>query len=347
MGRDHDPVDTLLEAILGYRITQAIHVAAKLRVADMLVDGPQASERLAQEAGAHPETLHRVLRALATAGIFEETSDGRFALTPVSALLRSDIPGSLRGAAVFFGHHWHWEKWGGLAHAVTTGVPPGGVASPASFAEVAARDPESAIIGNEGMTSLSGPVNSAMVAALDLSTIRTLVDVGGGHGAMISAILHANPALRGILFDIPSAIEGARPQIEAAGLAERCQLIGGDFFEKVPAGGDAYIMKWIIHDWDDERSVAILRNCHAAMTDGGRLFLVERVLPAQVERSPRPGQEPAFADLNMLVLNGARERTEEQFRALLDAAGFTLIRIISTPPPMAHSILEARRTVVS
>lgn len=343
MAPEREPVNALLEAIMGYRVTQAIHVAAKLRVADMLAGGPQPSTTLAQLTGAHPEALHRALRALVNVGVFEEMGDGRFALTPVGALLRTGVPGSLRGAAIFFGHSWHWGKWGGLAHSVMTGVPPGGVPSPQAFSELAARDPETAAILNEGMTSLTAPVNAAIAAVFDFSAIGTLVDVGGGHGALISAILLANPGLRGILFDIAAVIDGAKPPIEAAGLIERCQLVGGDFFEKIPAGGDAYILKWIIHDWDDERSVAILRNCHVAMSGGGKLLLVERLIPGRVKSSATPGQEPAFADLNMLVLTGGRERTEDEFRALLEAAGFTLTRIIPTPPPWPHVIIEARR----
>ena len=342
MAAEQEPVSALLEAIMGYRVTQAIHVAAKLRVADMLVDGPQSSSTLAQLTGAHPEAVHRVLRALVNVGVFAEMDDGRFALTPVGNLLRTGIPGSLRGAAIFFGHSWHWEKWEGLAHSVMTGVPSGGVFSPGAFSEIAARDPEAASIINEGMTSLTAPVNAA-IAGFDFSAIGTLVDVGGGHGALISGILLANPRLRGILFDIPAVIDGAKPRIEAAGLIERCRLVSGDFFEKIPTGGDAYILKWIIHDWDDERSVVILRNCHAAMSDGGKLLLVERLIPKRVRSSATPGQEPAFADLNMLVLTGGRERTEDQFRALLEAARFKLTRIIPTPPPWPHAIIEAVR----
>jgi hypothetical protein len=342
MAAEQEPVSALLEAIMGYRVTQAIHVVAKLRVADLLVDGPQSSSTLAQLTGAHPEALHRVLRALVHVGVFEEMDDGRFALTPVGTLLSTGISGSLRGAAIFFGHSWHWEKWGALAHSVMTGVPPGGILSPGAFSELAARDPEATSVINEGMTSLTAPVNAA-IAGFDFSSIGTLVDVGGGHGALISGILLANPRLRGILFDIPAVIDGAKPRIEAAGLIERCQLVGGDFFQKVPAGGDAYLLKWIIHDWDDERSVAILRNCHAAMSDGGKLLLVERLIPERVTSSATPGQEPAFADLNMLVLTGGRERTEDQFRALLEAARFKLTRIIPTPPPWPHAIIEAVR----
>src|SRR5262249_20006396 len=192
---------TLLDAILGYRITQAVHVAAKLGLADMLADGPQPTAALARLTGADPDALHRLLRALADVGVFEQTADGGFALTPVGALLRSGIPSSLRGAAVFFGHRWHWGKWGGLADAVMTGVPPGGMPSPKAFSDRAARDPEAAAIINDGMTSLTAPVNSAIAGIVDFSGVGTLVDVGGGHGALLSAILLANPRLRGVFFD--------------------------------------------------------------------------------------------------------------------------------------------------
>jgi O-methyltransferase/methyltransferase family protein len=343
MAAGRELVSALLEAMMGYRVTQAIHVAAKLRVPDMLVDGPRPSGTLARLTGTHPEALHRLLRALVNVGLFEELDDGRFALTPMGDLLRTGTPSSLRGAAVFFGHRWHWERWAGLADSVMAGVPRRGVLAPGAFSELAAEDPEAAAVLNEAMTSLTAPVNAAIAGMFDFSTIGTLVDVGGGHGALLSTVLLANPGLRGVLFDIPAVIDGAKPRMEAAGLMERCQLLGGDFFEKIPAGGDAYILKWIIHDWDDERSVTILRNCHSVMSDSGTLLLVERLMPERVKSSAAPSQEPAFADLNMLVLTGGRERTEDEFRTLLDASGFVLTRIMPTPRPWPQVVLEARR----
>jgi hypothetical protein len=177
---------------------------------------------------------------------------------------------------------------------------------------------------------------------LDFSGVGTLVDVGGGHGALLSAILLANPRLRGVLFDIATVINGARSRILAAGLSERCQLVAGDFFDKLPAGGDVYILKWIIHDWNDERSIAILRNCHASMSAAAKLLLIERLIPERASLSATPGQEPSFADLNMLVLTGGRERTEQEFRVLLDAAGFMLTAITPTASPFSQVIIEAR-----
>ncbi len=332
---------TLLGAIMGYRMTQAVYVAAMLGIADLLEDGPQSSEALARSVGAPADTVHRVLRALASIGIFEETADGHFAPTPAGALLRSSAPDSLRAAAIFFGDHRHWEQWGHLIDSVKSGVPARGTFSDDAFAQRALKDPEGMAIFNSAMSALTAPVHAGVLAAYDFSAVKTLVDVGGGHGALIAAILTANSEIRGILFDIPAVIEGARTRIEAAGLSSRCRLEAGDFFKEVPSGADTYMLKWVIHDWDDERSLLILKNCRAAMSEGNRLLLIERVLPQRAQPTPSAVLAPFFADLNMLVLTSGRERTEEEYRRLLGAAGFKVTRNVPTPPPFPHGIIEA------
>jgi len=334
------PAATLLHLMTGYRAMQALYVAARLGIADLLKDGARGSEELARATGADARALHRLLRALASLGVFGEDADGRFAPSELGALLRSDVPGSLRAAAIFFGDERNWHAWGKLERSVMSGEPVRGPRGTQAFLEESARDPEGAALFNAAMTSLTSAFDAAVTAAYDFSRLGTLVDVGGGQGALISSILAANPALRGILFDIPPVIESARGRIGEAGLAGRCELVAGDFFASVPAGGDAYVLKWVIHDWDDEHSVAILGSCRRAMARDGRLLLVERVVPERVDQSADT-QGIVLGDLNMLLWTGGRERTAAEYRALLASAGFTLARIVPTATQL--SIIEGAR----
>ena len=324
----------------GYRAMQALYVAARLGLADLLQDGARGSEELARATGADARALHRLLRALASLGVFGEDADGRFAPSELGALLRSDVPGSLRAAAIFFGDERNWHAWGKLERSVMSGEPVRGPRGTQVFLEESARDPEGAALFNAAMTSLTSAFDAAVTAAYDFSRLGTLVDVGGGQGALISSILAANPTLRGILFDIPPVIESARGRIGEAGLAGRCELVAGDFFASVPAGGDAYVLKWVIHDWDDEHSVAILGSCRRAMARDGRLLLVERVVPERVDQSADT-QGIVLGDLNMLLWTGGCERTAAEYRALLASGGFTLARIVPTATQL--SIIEGAR----
>ena len=334
------PAATLLHLMTGYRAMQALYVAARLGIADLLKDGARGSEELARATGADARALHRLLRALASHGVFGEDADGRFAPSELGALLRSDVPGSLRAAAIFFGDERNWHAWGKLERSVMSGEPVRGPRGTQAFLEESARDPEGAALFNAAMTSLTSAFDAAVTAAYDFSRLGTLVDVGGGQGAVISSILAANPALRGILFDIPPVIESARGRIGEAGLAGRCELVAGDFFASVPAGGDAYVLKWVIHDWDDEHSVAILGSCRRAMARDGRLLLVERVVPERDDQSADT-QGIVLGDLNMLLWTGGRERTAAEYRALLASGGFTLARIVPTATQL--SIIEGAR----
>ena len=334
------PAATLLHLMTGYRAMQALYVAARLGIADLLKDGARGSEELARATGADARALHRLLRALASLGVFGEDADGRFTPSELGALLRSDVPGSLRAAAIFFGDERNWHAWGKLERSVMSGEPVRGPRGTQVFLEESARDPEGAALFNAAMTSLTSAFDAAVTAAYDFSRLGTLVDVGGGQGALISGILAANPTLRGILFDIPPVIESARGRIGEAGLAGRCELVAGDFFASVPAGGDAYVLKWVIHDWDDEHSAAILRSCHRAMARDGRLLLVERVVPERIDQSADT-QGMLLADLNMLLLTGGRERTAAEYNTLLASAGFTLARIVPTGTQL--SIVEGTR----
>ena len=226
-----------------------------------------------------------------------------------------------------------------MLESIKTGNPALGQLAPEGFLEMAVRDPEGAAALNDAMTALTGPLLASVTAAYDFSRFSTLVDVGGGHGALLMAILRAAPQLRGILFDIAPVIDGARSRIADAGLSDRCELIAGNVFDAVPAGGDAYVLKWVLHDWDNASGARILANCRAAMPPDGTLLLIERIVPPEASASPDT-VSTLLSDLNMLVLSGGCERTEEEFRSLLAAAGFRLTRVVPTATP--HGIIEAR-----
>ncbi len=338
---NESPPETLLRILTGYWPAQAVYVAAKLGIADLLQDGPQSGDALAQATRAHAPSLTRLMRALVGIGVCAEDADGRFTLTTLGACLQSEVPGSVRAAALMFGETLY-RAWGGLLHSVQTGE----VAFTHAFAmpiyQYFAQHPEAAAIFNEAMIALTTQVATAVVAAYDFSRFRTLVDVGGGHGTLAAAILKATPALSGVVFDLPRVAEGAKKYIEAVGLTGRCTVVGGDFFESAPGGGDLYILKSIIHAWDDERSVRILTNCHRAMAENGTLLLVERVLPAQLSPTDT-AQAVVLNDLNMLVTGGGYERTEAEFHTLFRAAGFRLTRLLSTQAIMGFSVIEGVR----
>ena len=330
------PPIVLMQMATGYVISQALYVAAKLKIADLLKDGPRTSTELAQAAGADERFLYRTLRALASLGVFAETEEGSFTLTPTAELLRTDVQGSMHAMVVWMNEPFHWRVYEEMLGAVKTGkLAFEQVFGMGPFPYFVA-NPEVAKIFDDAMTSFSLITAPAVAAAYDFSSVKKIVDVAGGHGLLISSILKSNPHLEGVLFDMPTVIEGAGRLIEEAGVTARCEKVAGDFFESVPGGGDAYIMKHIIHDWDDERALVILRNCHRAMTENGRLLLVEVVLP--------PGNEPSFGkimDIEMMLLPGGSERTEAEYRELFAAAGFQLTRVVPTASPA--SIIEGVR----
>jgi hypothetical protein len=328
------PQVALVNLTTGHWIAQAIFVAAKLGIADLLREGPRSSGDLAQAVGANPRALYRLLRALAGAGIFAEESDGRFALTPLAACLQADVPGSMRAWVLIMGEPWGFRPWGGLLDSVKTGQTAFDRVHGMGVFDFFVQEPEQGRLFDEAMTSFSGPEIAGILAGYDFSGIGKLVDVAGGHGSFLGTILQAYPAMRGVLADVPAVIEGARRHFQAAGLADRCEVVPINFFESVPAGGDAYMMKHIIHDWDDARATTILKNCHRAMSGKGKLLLAEMVMP--------PGNEPNFGkwlDVGMLIFTGGCERTEGEYRELLAGAGFRLTRIVPTPSPV--SVIEA------
>jgi len=324
----------MLQIISGFWISRGVYVIAKLGIPDLLKSGPKSAEELAEATKMHAPSLFRILRALASVGVLNSANGGRFAQTPVSETLVTDAPGSLRWFAVSELGQEHYPAWGNLMHSVKTGEIAFDNFFGVDIWKYFQQNPEDAAVFNDSMSSVTAATNEAILSLYDFSNFGTVVDVGGGHGGLITSILKRNPKVKGVLFDAPEVIEGARPKLEATGLAERCETVAGDFFKSVPAGGDAYVMKWIIHDWDDEKSITILRNCRSRMRANGRLILVDCVVPES--------DEPHFSkfiDLNMLVMTGGKERTAKEFEQLLGAAGFKLLRIIPTELPT--SIVEA------
>jgi hypothetical protein len=315
----------LYQFITGIWMSQAVSVAAELGVADRLASGPRSVDEIAQAVGAHGPTLYRLLRALADIGIFSELDGRRFALTELSELLRSDVPGSLRSWAIFVGQPFHLRSWTGFHESVRTGATAFDRAhGQDSFGYFAEHQGDGELF-NDAMTAASAQFIAPMVEAYDFGAFRSVVDVGGGHGALLAAVLAANTGVSGVLYDQPHVIAGAGTRIEEAGVADRCQYIGGDFFRSVPSGGDAYLLSNIIHDWDDDRSVQILANCRAAMNRDGRVLLGESVLPD--DATPHPAK---WIDLEMLVMSEGRQRTEAEYRDLFRRAGLRLSRVVPT-----------------
>jgi hypothetical protein len=308
--------------------SQALYVAAKLGIADLLADGPQPAAALAASTATHAPSLRRVLRLLASLGVFAEDDDGRFALTPVGAALRTG-PGSFRAAAQLFAGPMVWSAWGDLLNSVRTGEP--------AFRRVFQTDsfgyfethPDEAAVFDEAMGAFTAMISTAVAGAYDFSAMRSVVDVGGGEGALLVGILRAHAGLRGTVFDLPRLADRARRSISRAGLDGRYDFAAGDFFEALPAGYDAYLFKHVVHDWDDAHAVRILRTCRRAMGTGAKLLIVEGVYPPRVTGLEARG--PAANDVNMLVATGGRQRSEAEFRALYDAAGFELTRVVPTP----------------
>lgn len=327
------PPIAMLQLISGFWIARCIYVAAKLGIADVVKDAPKNANELAAATGTDAPSLFRVMRALASVGVFSQDADDRFAITPLSATLCSDVRGSLRAFAMTELGEEHYPAWGELLHSVRTGEIAFDHAFGKPIWEFFSENPENAKIFNDAMSGMTAQANEAILSRYDFAGMKTLMDVGGGHGGLITSILQRHPGMKGILFDSPQVIEGAQAVVNGSSVSDRCQLAAGNFFESVPGGADAIILKWIIHDWNDEQCVTILRNCHRALPENGKLILVEAVVPAS--------NEPHFSkfiDLNMLVMTGGRERTEQEFRALYDAAGFQLLRIVATDSPF--SVIE-------
>jgi C-methyltransferase len=325
----------MLEMILATWTSQAITVAAQLGVADALANGPLAIDELAARVGADADALRRLLRALVGRGIFRHRRDGRYELNALADTLRSDAPVSVACAARFYGSREQRERWTLLADAVRTGtaiVP--ALRGKESF-DYFAEQPELAELFNRTMTSISQLTDGSVVAGYDFSAYPTIVDVGGGHGPLLAAILAATPGSRGVLYDLPSVVASAPSLLREHNVADRVRIAEGSFFDSVPGGGDAYILKNIMHDWPDEKAVQILGNVRAAAGSRATVLLVELVIPKH--NRDFPGK---WADLEMLLNLAARERTAAEYRDLLSQAGLRMTRVVQTASPL--SVVEAR-----
>jgi SAM-dependent methyltransferase len=323
----------LLRLTSGYWISRAIYVVAKLGIADLLHDGPKSCEDLASATGTHAQALFRVMRALASVGVFTEIDGERFRLTLLAGVLGSGVPGSMRAWAIMLGEE-SYRAWGELLFSVRTGDPAFDQVYNMRRFEYLGQHPEAAEVFNDAMTALNGRVHASVVKAYPFSGFGKVVDVGGGNGFLLSLILKANPRLTGMLFETPAVIQDAKKHIEAAGLALRCEIEAGDFFESIPEGGDAHILSHVISSFDDDRSQRILRNCCRAMATRGKLLLVEPWIS--------PGNEPSCAkllDLHMLVVTGGRLRTEAEYRTLFASAGLRLTNVIAAES--GESVIEA------
>lgn len=332
MSMQTDPAMTMMRLLWpGAFAAQAIHAVARLGVADLLADGPRSAEEIATKANAHAPSMRRLLRALASLDIFREASDGRFSQTPLSEALRSGSPA--HPWAMMLGSPFVWQPWGRLFDGVKTGKCAFDEVFATSFAEYMAAHPDESEAYNAAMDVNASMAQAAVVAAYDFSKFDTVVDVGGGRGALLAGILDANPQARGVLFDLPGVVnETARLQVTRFG--DRCKVVAGDFFDHVPAG-DALVLKSIVHGLSDAQADTLLRNCRQAIPPGGRLILVENMIDPSQASNP----QKALMDLMMFTLTSGRERTAEQFEALLSAAEFELLRII--PTERGNAVIEA------
>lgn len=316
------PPAQLMKYIVGRWISKPIYVAAELGIADMLTEGPKSIEELAQASQSHAPFLYRMMRALASVGIFSETEVKQFELTPMAEYLKT---GAMRSIALLFNSDWSDKAWGYFLDSVKTGDTAFEKAHGMSVSDWLEKNPQAAEVFNEANAIKAGSSHRAIIDVYDFSGIHTLADVGGGLGILMAEILISNPLMAGIVLDTPSVIRKTVKVIQARGIENRCQAVECDFFKKIPSGNDAYLMSNILHDWSDDQCQIILANCHRAMKTESRLLVVEMVIP--------PGNEPSVAkllDLEMLVVTGGRERTEVEYNYLFASSGLKLSRIIHT-----------------
>jgi hypothetical protein len=335
--RELPPRFQLSRMISSTWVPQAIYAAAKLGLTDILADGPLSGHTVAEKAGSHVRATDRLLRSLVVLGLLAQRDDARYELTALGRCLTRDAPDSVRSWALLWGGPMMWEPWGHLVDCVRTGeMAPKLLDGVDSSFDLMERHPEDAEHFNRSMLELTRGVAAALPVSYDFSALRRVCDVGGGFGALLPPLLHAQPQLRAVVFDLPRCADGSRELMSKEGLADRCTFQAGDFFESVPSGADLYLIKSVIHDWDDERSRAILERCREAMRDDAKLLVLEWIVPDRVG--------PADAgivgtDLNMLVMVGGQERTESEYRELVASAGLRVTRVI--PTPAAMSLIEA------
>lgn len=323
-----------LSLTAGKWTSHILATAAELRLADLLSPAPLSAAELAKKAGANASMMFRLLRALATLGVVEPVGADEFKLGALGQFLRSDVPGSMRALSAMGGRPWHDRCWEQLTESVRTGTPGAQLAFGTNLWDHFSRNAEDFANFNDAMTSASATMHFMAAEAYDFSSFKQVVDVGGGHGRLLALVLNKTPGLRGIVFDRQELTEGARAEIQKAGVADRCEFIGGDFFVGVPAGGDAYMMGHILHDWDDERAEQILRSCRKGITPGGTLIVLDAVIKGG------PQDFGTLMDLEISLLFGGKDRTEAEFAALFRKAGFELSQVV--PTRSSISIVEGK-----
>lgn len=324
----------LIQMATAHWTTRLAYAAAKLKLADLLAAGPQTAEQLAGATGTHAPSLYRLLRALAGLGVFAQDAAGRFTLTPVGEALRTGAPGAARATILTLGGDWVSDSWRNLIYSLQTGKSGAEKALGMPVFDWLAQDPEEVALFSETMVGVHGEEPAAVAAAYDFSGLGTIVDVGGATGNLLTTILDRHKEPRGILFDMPHVVGGARPMIESRGLTDRVTIASGSFFESVPEGGDGYLLSHIIHDWTESQCLTILGNVRRAMKPGARVLIIEMVVP--------PGNDfhmSKLLDIMMLVGPGGQERTEAEYRELLAKAGLRLERVVPTESPV--SVVEA------
>lgn len=331
------PYEVLFQMVTGKWISQAVGTVVELGVPDRLAKGSRRCREIAEEAGVSEDGLYRLLRALASVGLFAESSGRRFRLTGMGQLLRSDNPESLAGYARFTAHDVTWRPWGRLSYSVKTGLPAFDHVFNQPIFTHFSENPEASAVFDDAMTSISAMEAQAVSGAYDFKGINTLMDVAGGHGLLLASVLRRHKKMNGLLFDLPHVAAGASATFNRAGIGGRVRIESGDFFKELPPGADAIIMKHILHDWDDDSATRILQACHRALSARGKVLIADAVVPA--------GNVPHYGkllDLEMLVLTPrGRERTKAEFTDLLRGAGFRLSRVIATEGPL--SIVEAEK----
>ncbi|MCC6178733.1 MAG: methyltransferase [Chloroflexi bacterium] len=329
-------IGQLTRMVVGYRVSQAIGVFARLGLPDLLKDGPRGIDELADVTQAHSTSLFRLLRFLAGVEIVEETAPRRFALTSLGTGLRSDVPRSVGPMALNLLSPHLWASWGDLIHSVRTGETAFAHVHGVEIFDFLAQNSDAATLFDRYMTSNTEDSGTAIVEAYDFSEIERLADVGGGQGRMIATILKAHPSMRGILFDRPNVTASAASFLESAGVADRCEIVGGDFFASIPAGADAYILRQILHDWGDADALRILKNCRMAMKPTSRVLVIERAIAPDY-----PHAMPVLqVDMTMLVNTGGVQRTDDEHRTLFADAGFDLTRIVPLNDIAQYAVYE-------
>jgi O-methyltransferase domain/Dimerisation domain len=329
------PPAAIFQLVSGMWAAQAVATAAKLGIPDLLAHEPKTAEEVANAVGADASAVYRLLRGIASVNVLTAESDGRFALTPLGDCLRSDAPQSMRSLIIAEMSPGHWQPWADLEHAVRTGQPSAPKALGMEIWEYYKQNPVEGFHFAQAMSGMSHMATDAVLASYAFTGAHTVVDVGGSHGAFVAAVLQHEKSARGILFDLDEVIDGAGATLEAIGIADRVERVAGDFFESVPAGGDVYLLKHILHDWNDDECITILKNVRTAMTPDARVVVVEMLITDQGPPSPAP-----LLDLNMLVMVTGKERTADEFGALFAKAGLKLSSVTPTHSPVA--VIEAR-----